>query len=210
MPQLYTMPGTCALACNIAVAWLDAPVEVVNMAYGDHKKDEYLAINPKGQVPAIRFDDGDVLTEAAAILSWLGAEHGGEGYARDTKLGRREAEALSYLTSEVHAAFAPHFAPQRFAEGEECQEEVKRMAYKTLDGHFARMDGILKNAGGEWYLGERSFADAYLYVLTRWIEQTPLEIRDYPTLKAFRERMERDEGVHKALERQGMKAVGDE
>ena len=71
MPTLYTMPGTCALATNIAVAWLDAPVEVRNMAYGDHKKDEYLAINPKGKVPAVAFEDGDVLTEAAAILSWL-------------------------------------------------------------------------------------------------------------------------------------------
>ncbi|WP_206076981.1 glutathione S-transferase N-terminal domain-containing protein [Palleronia sediminis] len=79
MPTLYTMPGTCSLAPNIAIAWLDAPVEVHNMAYGDHKRDEYLAINPKGKVPAIRFEDGDVLTEAAAILAWLGAEHGGEG-----------------------------------------------------------------------------------------------------------------------------------
>ena len=138
----------------------------------------------------MRFDDGDVLTEAAAILAWLGAEHGGEGYARDTQLGRREAEALSYLTSEVHAAFAPHFAAQRFAEGDECQKAVKQMAYKTLDGHFRRMDEIVQEAGGEWYLGERSFADAYLYTVLRWIGQTPLEIGDYSALKAFRERME--------------------
>ena len=68
MPTLYTMPGTCSLSPNIAVAWLDAPIEIHNIAYGDQKKDEYLAINPKGQVPALRFEDGDVLTEAAAIL----------------------------------------------------------------------------------------------------------------------------------------------
>ncbi|MGB5778301.1 MAG: glutathione S-transferase N-terminal domain-containing protein, partial [Allopontixanthobacter sediminis] len=90
---LYTMPGTCSLAANIAVAWIDAPVAVENLAYGDHKKDAYLAINPKGKVPAVRFPDGDVLTELSAILAWLGAEHGGENYARDSKLGRREAEA---------------------------------------------------------------------------------------------------------------------
>ena len=52
MPTLYTMPGTCSLAPNIAVAWLEAPVEINNMAYGEHKKDAYLAINPKGKVPA--------------------------------------------------------------------------------------------------------------------------------------------------------------
>lgn len=208
MPQLYVMPGTCALAPNIAAAWLDAPVEVVAMAYGDHRKPDYLAINPRGQVPAVRFDDGDVLTEAAAILAWLGAEYGDDGYARDTKLGRKEAEALSYMTSEVHATFGPHFAAQRFAEEEQCQNAVKDMTYRKLADHFARMDRTLQDAGGAFYLGERSFADAYLYVITTWIEKTPLSIRDYPALAAFRDRMEQDAGVLKALQRQGMQPVG--
>ena len=208
MPRLYTMPGTCALACTIAVVWIDAPVDIVAMEYGDHKKDDYLAINDKGQVPAIAFEDGDTLTEAAAILAWLGAEYGGEGYARDTRLGRKEAEALSYMTSEVHAAYGPHFAAQRFADEEKCQEAVKRMTYQKLSDHYARMEGILSRGGGTWYLEERSFADAYLYVLTRWIEQTPLKIGDYPGLQDFRSRMERDDGVRKALELQNMEPVG--
>jgi glutathione S-transferase len=84
------------------VAWLNAPIEIRNIAYGDQKKDDYLAINPKGQVPALRFDDGDVLTEVPAILTWLGATYGKEGFGRDTRLGRKEAEALSYMSSEVH------------------------------------------------------------------------------------------------------------
>ena len=207
MPKLYTMPGTCALAPNIASAWVDAPLEVVAMEYGDHTKDAYLAINDKGKVPALAFDDGDVLTEAAAIMAYIGAEWGGEGYARDTRLGRREAEALSYMTSEVHAAYGPHFAPQRFAKSEAAQEEVKQATYDTLRGHYERMDGKLAQAG-DWYLGERSFADAYLYVLIRWIEQTPLSLGDYPALQAFRTRMERDDGVKTALERQNMEPLG--
>ena len=52
-PILYTMPGTCALAPNIAVAWLNAPVSIKTMAHGDQKKEEYLSINPKGKVPAL-------------------------------------------------------------------------------------------------------------------------------------------------------------
>lgn len=208
MTTLYTMPGTCSLAPNIAIAWLDAPITVRNMAYGDHKKDVYLAINPKGKVPALQFDDGDVLTEAAAILTYIGAAHGGEGYARDTRLGRKEAEALAYMTSEVHADFGPHFAPQAFAESEAAQEEVKRKAYAKIAEHYGRMDGILQDNGGEWYLGTRSFADAYLYVLTRWIEQTPMTIADCPALKAHRARMEADAGVRTALQRQDMAPVG--
>jgi glutathione S-transferase len=205
-PVLYTMPGTCALAPNIAVAWLNAPVTIKTLERGDHKKEAYLSINPKGKVPALQFDDGDVLTEAAAILAYLGAEYGKEGYARDQKLGRKEAEALSYMTSEVHAAYGPHFAPQAFAASDLAQKEIKAKTYEKLAIHYARMDGNLA-ASGDWFLKQRSFADAYLYVLTRWIEQTPLSIEDYPSLKKHRARMEADEGVKLALQRQNMEPV---
>lgn len=208
MPTLYTMPGTCSLAPNIAVAWLDAPVEFHNMVYGDHKKDAYLDINPKGKVPALRFEDGDVLTEAAAILSWLGAAYGTENYARDTELGRKEAEALSYMTSEVHAAYGGHFAPGNLADSDAAQSEVKRKTYENLKGHYTRLNDQLKASGGNWYLGKRSFADAFLYVLTRWLDQTPLSIDDYPALKKHRAVMEADEGVKKALKRQDMEPIG--
>ncbi len=208
MTTLYRMPGTCSLSPNIAVAWLGAPIEIRNMAYGDHKKAGYLTINPKGKVPALRFDDGDVLTEASAILAWLGAAHGKEDCARDTRLGRKEAEALSYMTSEVHATYGGHFGTKNFAESETAQEEVKRKTYEKLAAHYQRMDGILSDTGGEWYLSRRSFADTFLYVLTRWIEQTPLSINDHPALKAHRARMEADEGVRLALKRQEMELVG--
>ena len=209
MPTLYCMPGTCSLAPNIAVAWLGAPVEVHTMKYGDHKKDEYLSINPKGKVPALRFEDGDVLTEAAAIMTWLGAAHGSQGWARDTVQGRKEAEALSYMTSEVHADLGAHFAKARFAASGPCQDEAKAKAYEKVDGHYEYLEGNLREAGGEWYLGKRSFADAYLYVLTRWAEQTPMKLEDRPLLKAHRARMEADEKVQLALERQDMEPIGD-
>ncbi len=208
MTTLYTMPGTCSLSPNIAVAWLDAPVEIKAMEYGDHKKEEYLAINPKAKVPAVRFENGDVLTEAAAILAWLGATHGKGGYARDTEIGRKEAEALSYMTSEVHAAFGGHFGPQNLAETEDGQAEVKRKTYENLAKHYDRMNGILSDNGGEWYLGKRSFADTFLYVLSRWIEQTPMSIDDYPALMQHRTRMEEDKGVQLALKRQNMEPIG--
>lgn len=209
MSKLYTMPGTCSLAPNIAIAWLDAPIEIHNLAYGDHKEDSYLAINPKGKVPALQFDDGDVLTEAAAILAYIGAVYGSEGYARDERLGRKEAEALSYMTSEVHAGYGPHFAAQRFADSEAAQKEVRNKAYDNLARHYERLNGILENSGNDWYLGQKSFADAFLYVLSRWIEQTPLSIDNYPALKTHRKRMEADEGVKAALKRQGMEPIGE-
>jgi glutathione S-transferase len=208
MPTLYTMPGTCSLSPNIAIAWLNAPVEIHNIPHGDQKKEYYLAINPKGQVPAVRLDDGDVLTELPAILEWLGAVYGHEGFTRDTRLGRKEAEALAYMSSEVHATYGGHFNTQNFADSPAAQEEVKRKTYEKLAVHYERMDSALRDNGGEWYLGHRSFADTFLYVLTRWIESTPLSIDKYRALGAFRTRMEADEGVTQALARQDMEPIG--
>ncbi|MEM7730354.1 MAG: glutathione S-transferase N-terminal domain-containing protein [Pseudomonadota bacterium] len=71
--KLYAMPGTCALAPNIASLWAELPTEVVNLKRGDHRKDAYLSINPRGQVPSLVFENGQVLTEAAAILLFIAA-----------------------------------------------------------------------------------------------------------------------------------------
>ncbi|MEO9101260.1 MAG: glutathione S-transferase family protein, partial [Rhodoferax sp.] len=165
-------------------------------------------IKHSGRPAGDKHSGGDVLTEAAAILTWLGAAHGKEGYARDTVLGRKEAEALSYMTSEVHATYGGHFSPGNFAETEAAQQEVKRKTYENLAGQYQRMNDVLSGNGGAWYLGERTFADTFLYVLARWIEQTPLSIDKYPALKQHRARMQADQGVQLALKRQDMKPIG--
>lgn len=208
--KLYTLAGTCALAPNIALAWANAPVEVVLLERGAHKEDAYLAINPKGQVPALVFDDGDVLTEATAILAYIGAVYGGNSeFDRDKPLGRKEAEALSYLSSEVHAAFKGHFAPSTYADTPQTEKVVRHKTYARLDAHFKRLDSQIEETDGPWLLEARSYADAYLYIVMRWIERTPLQLEDYPNLLAHQKEMEKDEGVLLALERQGMKPAGD-
>ena len=206
--KLYTMPGTCALACVIAIAWEDADIEVVNLRYGDHKKSDYLSVNPRGQVPALVFDDGEVLTEATAILGFIGAAFGGgdsDHYAPNKPLGYREAEALSYLSSEVHAAFKGHFHPGALTDDAAGEEGVRRQTYKRLDGYFGYLNDWISDTGSPWLLKERSYADAYLYIVMRWIDGTPLKLEDYPNLLNHQKVMEADEGVQKALKLQGMK-----
>ena len=206
--RLYTMPGTCALACNIAVAWTGAPIEVHNLDYGAHKDDAYLAVNPRGQVPALVMDDGSVLTEAIAILDVIGARFGSEIYARDKPLGYRESEALSYLSSEVHAAFKGHFSPGTFADSPKAEKVVRHKTYARLRPMFARLDAQAASTDGPWLLERRSFADAYLYICARWLERTPIDLADYPALLAQQAAMEADAGVLLALERQGMTVAG--
>lgn len=204
--KLYTMPGTCALAPNIAVAWANAPIEIVNLERGAHKGEEYLAINPRGQVPALVFDDGDVLTEATAILDYIGTAFGKDPeFARDKPLGRKEAEALSYLSSEVHATFKGHFKPSAYANKPQTEKVVRHKTYARLDEQFQRLDAWIAKSDGPWLLARKSGADAYLYIVMRWVERTPLQLEDYPNLAAHQRKMEADTSVLLALERQGMK-----
>lgn len=207
MTTLYTMPGTCSLAPNIVVQWTGAPIGIADLNYGDHKTDTYLAVNPKGKVPALQFDDGAVLTEAAAIMQYIAASAGGDLWPAGERERGRIVEALSYMTSEVHADYGPHFAAPTFAETDAAQAEVKNAAYRKLAGHYERLEQGLNGAGGDWLLGRRTPADAFLYVLTRWVELTPLKIADYPALQRFRGRMQDDSSLRKALEVQNMEAV---
>jgi glutathione S-transferase len=204
--KLYTMPMTCALAPLIAVLWEEAPIEIVNLPYGDHKKPDYLAINPRGQVPALVFDDGSVLTEAVAILDFIRAKFGRTDkntFSRENPLGYREAEALSYLSSEVHAAFKGHFSPGTFADTPQTEKVVRHKTYARLDGYFGYLNDWIADTDSPWLLEERSYADAYLYIVMRWIERTPLKLEDYPNLAEHQRKMEADATVQRSLKEMG-------
>lgn len=203
--RLYAMPGTCALAPNIVAVWGEVQLEVVNLARGAHRAPYYLAINPKGQVPALVLDDGRVITEAAAIMRYLAALsiHGDLNPA-DPLAWAPIDEAMSYFTSEIHADFGGHFAPQRFAASDEGQAEVRVATYDKLARHMDRLESTLCANGGQWYLGERTIADAYLFVILRWVDGTPIDMTKYSALTAYRARLSLDDGVTRALARQGM------
>lgn len=204
--KLYAMPGTCALAPNVALQWAGADYELVLMQHGDQQKPGFLEINPMAKVPALALDDGRVLTEAAAILNWIGDTQPEAGLGSDDPGQRYEInEWLSFMTSEVHAsAFGPHFAPQRFHPDAAQHETVRAKAHERLAGLYSELERRLD--GRDHPVGDRpTVVDSYLFVLTLWSDMTPVSLDGLPGLKAFRERMEADPGVRRALELQGMK-----
>lgn len=202
-PKLYTMPGTCALAPHIALEWIGEPYELEVMKHGQHREPEYLKVNPKGKVPALVLEDGRVLTEAAAILTYLTDRYpqANLGMGNDPYERYQLEEWLSYMTSEVHADFAPHFAPQKFIDDQSQYDAVRQATYQRLRQHYTTLDQRIEK---HLLAPGRTVVEPYLYVLTRWVDQTPMEIADYPNLKRFREQMSEDAGVKRALEMQGM------
>jgi glutathione S-transferase len=208
--KLYSMPGTCALSVHITLEWVACPFQLVLMNHGDNHSPSYQAVNPSGKVPAIVLADGKVLTQASAILSWLVNTY------PDAQIGSSAAnplahfaleEMLAYLTSDVHPAFGPFFAAKRFLADESQFEALKKSSLSQVAGHMTEIDGML--AKTPFILGEHpTVADAYLYVLSRWIDNLDEGIKPFPNLARFRARMESDPAVSRALTAQGMKPLG--
>ncbi|MET0208627.1 MAG: glutathione S-transferase N-terminal domain-containing protein [Burkholderiaceae bacterium] len=208
--KLYSMSGSCALSINITLEWIGKPFEVELVLHGDNRKPAYLAVNPAGQVPALVLDDGVVLTQVAAILTWLVDTHPGArlGASSSEPFERFElAQALSYLTEDVHGAFAPFFGPGRFLDDAALFGDLKKKALQQVAVHIRDLDSKLGDQPFLFTTG-RSVADSYLYVLTRWAAYLPDGLTPFPKLAAFRLRMESDPGVQRALVAQKLKPLG--
>ena len=206
--KLYSMAGTCAVSIAIVLEWIGTPYELVVMARGENRAPAYLVINASGEVPALMLEDGQILTEAAAILPFLAAcypltelDLGDDMVARATL-----AQTMSYLTSEVHVAFKPHFMPQRFLDDPQQFNALRAQAWVTLTPMLATLDRLLADRPFV-IANHRTVADAYLYVILRWVDEGPAGIAPYPALAWFRERLESDAGVRRALAAHGMAPV---
>ena len=199
--KLYVMPGACSLAAHIALAWTGASFELVVLSHDDLGGDAYRRINPKGVVPALELDDGTVITEALAVLTYISdaLPEAHLGAAPDDVMERaRLNEALADLVTDVHGAWSPVFVPDRFVTSEECQDDARQAAFAQLDKQYARLNERM--ADQEWMLfGRRTVADAYLYVMSGWKDRSPKPLARYPNLAAFKERLDTDEDVRRAV-----------
>ena len=205
--KLYVMPGSCALACHIALEWADAAYELEVLTRDALRSKQFLAVNPKAKVPALLLDEKDVITEAQAVLLFIADLFPDACLAppaSDLVPRAKLNETLSELTSEVHPAFGPLFAPSRYAAEPGCEEAVKRAACARVDACFVRLNAALE--GKDWLLGERSVADPYLYALSRWLKMTPKPVESYPAIARHYGHMASDPYVCKALAAEGLDA----
>ena len=196
--QLYHMRGACSLAGLIVLGWLGVPHEIVPMTLDSIKAPAYLALNPGGNVPLLVHGDL-ALTENVAILGYLADLHPHARLAGDgSPRGRAEVMRwLAFLNSDVHKAFKPLFAPERFLDERDLDEQLAANARRHVRAYLGRLDGAL--ADRDWLTGQRSIADPYLYVVLRWAQAKGVDMADLHALAAFHERMSRDPAVRDAL-----------
>lgn len=204
MIKLFYAPGTCALAPHIVLEWIGEPYELQRVKPSDP---EYLKINPLGQVPAMIDGDGTVMNQADAILKYLAHKYpdvklGDDGTLQDAyDLDRW----LAFLTGDVHPAFFPYFAPNRYStdDSDRAQKSVKEASYKLIDRVYKHLDAHLD--GKAHMVGNRrTIADAYAFAMIRWGNNLPKPLSDYPNLDHFYLHLREDGGVQQAMKQQGI------
>jgi glutathione S-transferase len=198
--KLYYSPGACSLSPHIVAreSGLELQLEKVDFKTRSAGGVDFSSINPKGYVPALQLDDGEVLTEGPAIVQYLADQKPAAALApaAGTRDRYRLQEMLGYLNSEIHKTYSPLF---NSATPAAVRDE--RIAY--LNKRYAVLEKRL--ASHEWLVGERfSVADAYLFTLTRWAEPLKVDLSAFPHLLAFQKRVAERPAVRAALVAEGL------
>lgn len=201
MLTLFFAPGTCALASHIALEEAGAAYAArrVDFASAEQTKPEYLAINPKGRVPALVTDRG-VLTETPAILAYIAQTHPAIGLAPlDDPFAFAEMQAFTnYLCSTVHVAHAHRWRAYRWADDPAAHEAMKRKVPETVGAGFDLIERALFR--GPWVMGARyTVADPYLFTLACWLEGDGVDPSAFPRVLDHRRRMAERPAVRRAL-----------
>lgn len=200
MIKLFHAWGSCSLAPYIALTEAGAHFEVAVMdtKVGDQRQSEYLAINPKGRVPALVTDRG-VLTENVAILAWIAQAYPDAGLMPTDPWAFAQAQAFnSYLAATVHVAHAHRHRGYRWADEPASFADMTRKVQQTMAACFQLVEDEMFK--GPWVLGEAySICDPYLFTIACWLELDGVDPARFPQVHAHRERMRARPAVRKVL-----------
>jgi glutathione S-transferase len=199
--KLYYSPGACSLSPHIVAheAGIALTLERVDLP---NKKTEtgadFLAINPKGYVPALEMDNGEVLTEGPAIVQYLADLRPASGLAAaNGTLERYRLQAmLGYINSEIHKAYSPLFNPKTSPELRQDRLDYLHKRYRVVEQALT---------GKPLLFGDTfTVADAYLFVVTRWSSVVKLDLTEFPAVLAFKKRVAERPAVQAALKAEGI------
>jgi len=199
--KLYLSPGACSLAPHIALLATGLPFVVERVSLRTRQTEsgeDFRAINPKGQVPALVLDDGAVLTENQVILQYIADQAPGSGLAPAYGSAERYRlmEWLAWLSSELHKRFSPLFAPG-------ASKAAREATWTALAGPLsyvaARVDA------DDYLLGPQfTVADAYLFTMLGWVGFAKFSLDDWPALQSYHARVGSLPVVREAMRREGL------
>jgi len=199
--KLYFSPGACSLSPHIVL--LEAGLKFDKVKADTKSKimdggGDYRTVNPLGYVPALRLDDGTLLTEGPAIVQYIADKVPDKKLApANGTLERTKLQSwLNFVSTELHKGFSPLFNPS-------MPEDAKKIFRERLATRFAFLDKHL--AGNEYLMGKTfSVADAYLFVVSNWASRVDVDLSSYANVLAYRKRISARPAVQAALKAEGL------
>ena len=184
--KLYFAPGACSLSPHIVLSELGLPYDLVKVDLASKKTadgGDFNAINPKGYVPALQLDTGEVLTEGPAIVQYLADLSPKSNLAPEsgTFARYRLQEWLNFLSTEIHKSFSPLFNPA-------LPDAAKQIFKDKLALRFGQVAPTLEKSD---YLTGKQFtvADAYLFTLLTWTRYFDMDLKQWPSIARYFERV---------------------
>jgi glutathione S-transferase len=199
--KLYYSPGACSLSPHIALLEAGLPYDLVKVDLKAKKLengDDYLKVNPKGQVPALALDNGELVTEGPVIVQMIADKAAGKNLApaRDSAERYKLQEWLNYITGELHKNFGPMFSPV-------LADDAKAFFKDRVMGKFKYLDGVL--AGRDYLMGKQfTVADGYLFTMLSWADRMKFDLSAMPNLLAYKARVGARPMVQQALTKEGL------
>lgn len=199
--KLYFSPGACSMSPHIVANELGIKLTLEKVDTSTKKVadgSDYWEVNPKGYVPALRLDNGEVLTEGPAIVQYLADSKPDAKLApaNGTLERYRLQEMLGYINSELHKTYNPLFNPKTTPETKQEREDYLRKRYGLLEQRLA---------GKQYLFGDQfTVADAYLFTVTNWANFVKLDLSAFPNLLAFQKRVADRPAVQAAMVAEGL------
>jgi glutathione S-transferase len=203
MLRLFYSPGSCALASRIALEDAGADYELarLDLAAGQQRSADYLAVNPKGRVPALVTDRG-TLTETPAILAYIAQSFPQAKLAPvDDPYEFARLQAFNaFICSTVHVNHAHGRRGARWANEQSSFDDMKRKLPETMAASMSLIERDFFE--GPWVMGEQyTVADPYLFTIEGWLASDGVDIADFPVLADHHRRMAERDSVKRALAR---------
>lgn len=200
--KLYYYPGACSLAPHIVLneAKLKFELDKVDLAAKKTAAGEdYVAVNPKGYVPALKLDDGTVLTESGVICAYIADLRPRRGLAPKPRTPERYKlmEWMNFIASEIHKSLGAFFAFKQVMTPEWREAQLGYLG--------RRFDYLEKALGSQQYLmGEFGIADAYLFTVLNWTHFHQIDISRWPNIQSYMARVAARPSVKKAMKAEGL------
>jgi glutathione S-transferase len=200
--KLYYAPGACSLSPHIALLEAGLPYDLVKVDLREKKLengDDFWKVNPKGQVPALALDSGELVTEGPVIVQMIADRAKGTNLAppRDSAERYKLMEWLNYITTELHKNLGPMFSPVLAGDAKAFFKDRAMSKFKYLDGQLA---------GRDYLMGTQfTVADGYLFTMLMWAtERLGFDLSGLSNLMAYKARVAARPKVKEALTKEGL------